>query len=54
MITKYNVETLETLSYQHKREQIRIDKELDNPEEIKPYDDSTDKALEELFKLWES
>ena len=53
MITDPHNGYSESLAAQHKSEQARIDRELNDPQEIKPYTGEVDKALNALFELWE-
>lgn len=51
----YNNGGYMSLKNQHERAQKAIDSKLDNPiEEIKPYTGEVEKALDELYKFWET
>ena len=56
MITDYHIcgDTIETLAYQHKREQDKIDKQIEEdkkkPLTPEPYNNEAEKAIEEFLK----
>lgn len=54
LITAYDNGYEETLRDQHKKEQARIDDELDNPQPIKPYTGDADKAFNKFFEYLET
>ena len=51
--TDYTLNKDKTERRQHENAQRAIDEMLDNPQtEIKPYNDTTEKALDDLFDFW--
>ena len=54
MITDPHNGQSESLAQQHRREQARIDRELSETENHKPYVNDVDKAIDMLLEYWNS